>query len=433
MRILIVGNGGREHALLWKLKLDAPEAEFFATQPNGGMAPLCQGVDIPATDKEALADWATKNKIDLTVVGPEGPLAEGIVDRFQELDLPIFGPTQAAASIESSKAYAKELMQKASIPTARHRTFSKQTAAEKWAHELGAPIVVKASGLAAGKGAVVCMTVEAALEAIRSMLGDMAFGEAGQEIIIEDFMEGEEISVFAVCDGKDFVLLPPSQDHKRAGEGDTGLNTGGMGAYAPVSIATSEVMEEAATKVIAPTLEALAADGAPFRGLLYAGLMKTEDGLKVVEFNCRFGDPETQVVLPLMKSSLLDLLVAVAQGRSVTNIVVENHSGCAVATVLASGGYPGSYAKGKPIYLPTELESDDLVLFHAGTAGTADALVTSGGRVLAVTAVAKTFAEAAEASRAGASQIGFEGAFYRADIGWRERGRVDLPPEGETV
>tara|TARA_Y100000994_G_scaffold39036_1_gene29928 strand:- start:108 stop:686 length:579 start_codon:yes stop_codon:yes gene_type:complete len=192
-------------------------------------------------------------------------------------------------------------------------------------------------------------------------------------------------------------------------------------------------MEEAATKVIAPTLEALAADGAPFRGLLYAGLMKTEDGLKVVEFNCRFGDPETQVVLPLMKSSLLDLLVAVAQGRSVTNIVVENHSGCAVATVLASGGYPGSYAKGKPIYLPTELESDDLVLFHAGTAGTADALVTSGGRVLAVTAVAKTFAEAAEASRAGASQIGFEGAFYRADIGWRERVRVDLPPEGETV
>ena len=191
MRILIVGNGGREHALLWKLKLDAPEAEFFATQPNGGMATLCQGVDIQATDKEALADWATKNKIDLTVVGPEGPLAEGIADRFQEMDLPIFGPTQAAARIESSKAYAKDLMQKASIPTARHRTFSKQTEAEKCVHELGAPVVVKASGLAAGKGAVVCMTVGAALEAIRSMLGDMAFGEAGQEIIVEDFMEGE--------------------------------------------------------------------------------------------------------------------------------------------------------------------------------------------------------------------------------------------------
>ncbi len=432
MRILIVGNGGREHALLWKLRRDAPHAEFFATRPNGGMAPLCQGVEIPAADKEALADWATKNKIDLTVVGPEGPLAEGIADRFQEMDLPIFGPTQAAARIESSKAYAKDLMQKASIPTARHRTFSKQTEAEKWVDELGAPVVVKASGLAAGKGAVVCMTVGAALEAIRSMLGDMAFGEAGQEIIVEDFMEGEEISVFAVCDGKDFVLLPPSQDHKRAGEGDTGLNTGGMGAYAPVSIATNEVMEEAATKVIAPTLEALAADGAPFRGLLYAGLMKTEDGLKVVEFNCRFGDPETQVVLPLMKSSLLDLLLAVARGRSVANIVVETHSGCAVATVLASGGYPGSYAKGKPIHLPTELDSDDLVLFHAGTARNEDALVTSGGRVLAVAAVAKTFAEAAKASRAGASQIEFEGAFYRADIGWREQARVDLPPEGDT-
>lgn len=425
MRILIVGNGGREHALLWKLKRDAPHAEFFATQPNGGMAPLCHGIEIAATDVEALADWATKKKIDLTVVGPEGPLAAGIVDRFQELGLPIFGPTQAAARIESSKAYAKELLRKASIPTAEHRTFSEQEKAEEWVHKQGAPIVVKASGLAAGKGAVVCMTVEEALHAIRSILGDMAFGEAGEEIVIEEFMEGEEISVFAICDGIDFVLLPPSQDHKRVGEGDTGLNTGGMGAYAPVSIATPEVMEEAAAKVIAPTLAALAGDGAPFRGLLYAGLMKTNEGLKVVEYNCRFGDPETQVVLPLVESSLLDLILSVAQGRSVFNMTVETRPGYAVATVLASGGYPGSYEKDKPISLPAELDSDDIVVFHAGTRDTADGLVTSGGRVLAVTAIAQTFVEAAKAGRTRAHQIKFEGAFSRSDIGWREQARLD--------
>lgn len=425
MRILIVGNGGREHALLWKLRRDAPDAEFFATRPNGGMSPLCQSVEIAPTDVEALADWAAANRIDLTVVGPEGPLAAGLTDRFEEEGLSVFGPTKAAARIEASKAYAKELLRNANVPTAEHRTFSNQAGAEAWVHEVGAPIVVKASGLAAGKGAVVCMTVEDAIEAIRSMLGDMDFGEAGREIVIEEFMDGEEISVFAVCDGKDFVLLQPSQDHKRVGEGDAGPNTGGMGAYAPVSIATAEVVEEARSEVIVPTLNALAANGAPFRGLLYAGLMNTSEGLKVVEFNCRFGDPETQIVLPLMDSSLLELMLTVAEGRSLAGMTAAVRPGAAVTTVLASGGYPGSYEKGKPITVPDELESDDLIVFHAGTAATEDGLVTSGGRVLAVTAIAATFAGAANASRAAAARIEFDGAFYRSDIGWRERARLD--------
>ncbi len=429
MRILIVGNGGREHALLWKLRRDAPDAEFFATRPNGGMATMCHAVEIGPSDVEALAGWAAANRIDLTVVGPEAPLAAGITDRFEAQGLRVFGPSRAAARIESSKAYAKELLRNANVPTADHRTFSNQAGAESWVRERGAPIVVKASGLAAGKGAVVCMTVEEAIEAIGSMLSDMEFGEAGREIVIEDFMDGEELSVFAICDGKDFVLLQPSQDHKRVGEGDAGPNTGGMGAYAPVSIATPDIMDEAASEVIAPTLAALAADGAPFRGLLYAGLMNTVEGLKVVEFNCRFGDPETQVVLPLLESSLLDLMLTVAEGRSLAGATVTTRPGAAVATVVASGGYPGSYEKGKVVHVPDGLESDELIVFHAGTSNSDDGLVTSGGRVLAVTAVAETFAVAANASRAGAARIEFEGAFYRSDIGWRERARLDPQTE----
>ena len=429
MRILIVGNGGREHALLWKLRRDAPDAEFFATRPNGGMATMCHAVEIGPSDVEALAGWAAANRIDLTVVGPEAPLAAGITDRFEAQGLRVFGPSRAAARIESSKAYAKELLRNANVPTADHRTFSNQAGAESWVRERGAPIVVKASGLAAGKGAVVCMTVEEAIEAIGSMLSDMEFGEAGREIVIEDFMDGEELSVFAICDGKEFVLLQPSQDHKRVGEGDAGPNTGGMGAYAPVSIATPDIMDEAASEVIAPTLAALAADGAPFRGLLYAGLMNTVEGLKVVEFNCRFGDPETQVVLPLLESSLLDLMLTVAEGRSLAGATVTTRPGAAVATVVASGGYPGSYEKGKVVHVPDGLESDELIVFHAGTSNSDDGLVTSGGRVLAVTAVAETFAAAANASRAGAARIEFEGAFYRSDIGWRERARLDPQTE----
>ncbi|HSH74279.1 MAG TPA: phosphoribosylamine--glycine ligase [Longimicrobiales bacterium] len=425
MRVLIVGNGGREHALLWKLRRDAPSAEFFATRPNGGMAPLCKAVQIAPTDVEALAGWAAAHRIDLTVVGPEAPLAAGIVDRFEARGLPVFGPTKDAARIESSKAYAKDLMRGAGIPTAEYRTFTDGEAAEAYARDRGAPLVVKASGLAAGKGAIVCTSVEDAVAAIRSMLADLEFGEAGREVVIEECMEGEELSVFAVTDGERCAVLVPAQDHKRVGEGDTGPNTGGMGAYAPVTLATPELVAAATSEVIQPTLAALAADGCPFRGLLYAGLMLTQDGLRVVEFNCRFGDPEAQVVLPLMSSSLLDLLATVAEGGSLAGRTAGLRQGAAVTTVVASGGYPGAYGKGKAIVIPDGLETDDLLLFHAGTELADGRLVTSGGRVLAVTALASRFSEAVEASRAGAAKVAFDGAFYRQDIGWRERSRLE--------
>jgi phosphoribosylamine--glycine ligase len=424
MRILIVGNGAREHALLWKLRRDAPSAQFFVTRPNGGMAPLCQHVELAPGDVEALTGWAAAHRIDLTVVGPEGPLAAGIVDRFQTKGLPVFGPSKAAARIEASKAFAKELMRGAGVPTAEHRTFTSLADAEAYVRERGAPIVVKASGLAAGKGAVVCATVEDALAAVRSMLGSLEFGEAGREVVIEEHMEGEELSVFAITDGERCVILVPSQDHKRVGDGDTGANTGGMGAYAPVSLATTDLIERARTTVFEPTLAALAATGAPFTGLLYAGLMLTRDGIRVVEFNCRFGDPETQVVLPLLDTSLLELIATVAEGGSLAGKRSGQRPGAAVTTVVAAGGYPGSYEKGKSIRIPAGIESDDLLVFHAGTERHGPELVTSGGRVLAVTALAASLPEAADESRRAAARIAFDGAFHRTDIGWRELSRL---------
>jgi phosphoribosylamine--glycine ligase len=390
------------------------------------MAPVCEAVEIAPTDVEALSGWAAARRIDLTVVGPEAPLAAGIVDRFETKGLPVFGPGKDAARIEASKAYAKELMRRAGVPTAEHRTFTEKDAAEAWVREQGAPIVVKASGLAAGKGAMVCMTVDEAVAAIHSMLADFEFGEAGREVVVEEYMEGEELSVFAVTDGEHFVVLVPSQDHKRVGEGDTGPNTGGMGAYAPVSLATPEVVAEARSRVFRPTLAALVADGCPFKGLLYAGLMLTDRGLRVVEFNCRFGDPETQVVLPLMDSSLLELLATVAEGGSLAGRAAKVRGGAAVTTVVASGGYPGAYAKERKIEIPGGLESDELLLFHAGTELKDGELVTTGGRVLAVTALADTFPAAVQASREGAARISFDGAFFRGDIGWREQARVEV-------
>lgn len=421
MRILIVGNGGREHALLWKLRHDAPTAEFFATRPNGGMAPLVEAVEIAPTDVEALAGWAAAHRIDLTVVGPEAPLAMGIADRFRKAGLPIFGPVRAAARIESSKAYAKDLMARAGVPTAAYRVFTDLADAEAHVRDSGAPIVVKASGLAAGKGAVVCQTEEEALAAVRSMLADLAFGEAGREVVIEECMTGDELSVLGVADGEDVVMLLGAQDHKRVGEGDVGANTGGMGAYAPVSLASDSLYRRIRESVFLPVLGALAQDGAPFHGLLYAGLMLTTDGPRVVEFNCRFGDPEAQAVLPLMDSSLLELLYRVATGEKISGVNPVWRDGAAVNTVLASRGYPGPYEKGKPIRIPPDLEREDEVLvFHAGTKLEGGVLRTDGGRVLSVTGLGDDLASAAARSRDGAERIEFEGRFYRRDIGWRQ-------------
>ena len=424
MRILMVGNGGREHTLLWKLKKDAPTAEFFATQPNGGMAALAEGVEISPGETEALVGWATSKSIDLTVVGPEAPLAAGIADRFRAKGLPVFGPSAAASRIESSKAYSKDLMLGAGVPTAEFRVFRDLPAAEDYVREQGAPIVVKASGLAAGKGAIVCETEDQALHSIREMMQDLRFGEAGREVVIEECMRGEELSVFALTDGKDILTLLPSQDHKRVGEGDTGPNTGGMGAYAPVSLVNPALMAEVGEKVFRPTLDALEADGCPFQGLLYAGLMLTHEGPKVVEFNCRFGDPETQAILPLLSSSLLEPIATIAEGGSVANLNLRWHEGGAVTTVLAAQGYPGSYGKGKAISLPSGLSDDpELFVFHAGTRQSADGLLTSGGRVLAVTGLGDSLGDASRKSLVGADAVEFEGKYFRTDIGWREFAR----------
>jgi len=425
MKILVIGNGGREHALLRKMREDAPAAELFITRGNGGTADLARHLPIDPSDSAALATWSEVNSVDLAICGPEGPLSEGIADHFLRHGVPFFGPSRAAARIETSKAYAKALLTRAGVATAAYGVFSEIAAASAFIRERGAPIVVKASGLAAGKGAVVCETEEEALDNARAMLAGEAFGAAGREIVIEEFMTGEELSVFALCDGTNAIPLLPAQDHKRLREGDGGPNTGGMGAYAPVSLATPALLDRVRREILEPTLAAMRSDKAPFCGLLYAGLMLTEDGPKVIEYNARFGDPETQVVVPMMKSSLLDAMLAIARGDSIDSLTPEWRHGAALTTVLAAGGYPGTVAKGEPITIPAL--GDDVVVYHAGTAIVDGALVTAGGRVLAVTGFGATMADAASRSRTAAESIQFSGRQYRRDIGWRELQRQDSP------
>ena len=427
MKILVVGNGGREHALLWTLRRDAPAAELFVTRGNGGTDALATSIPLDAGELQSLAGWAEQNRIDLTLVGPEAPLAEGIADHFGNHRLPVFGPSKQAARIESSKAFAKGLMARHGIPTAAFQVFTALPDAEAYVRSLAGPVVVKASGLAAGKGVVVCDDTGQALTALRETMEGGAFGVAGAEVVVEERMTGEELSVFALTDGENVVPMVPAQDHKRVGEGETGPNTGGMGAYAPVSLATPELMERVEREILRPTVAAMAAEGCPFRGLLYAGLMLTPDGPRVVDFNCRFCYPETQVVLPLLRSSLLEPVLEIARGGSLAGLRLGWSDQAAATTVLASGGYPGDYTSGVPVHVPGELRnSDDLVVFHAGTRTAEDgSLVTAGGRVLAVTALAPTVAAAAERSRAAAESIRFAGRHFRRDIGWREIERAN--------
>lgn len=420
MKILVVGNGGREHALLWKLKQDAPSASLYATRPNPGMAGLAEPVDLAPEDVEGIASWCEGNDITLTLVGPEIPLAAGLVDLLRKRSLPAFGPSAVAARIESSKAYAKELMAKVDVPTAGYRTFTRWPQAEAYISGSDRPLVVKASGLAAGKGAIVCPSTEEALQAAEEMLEGEAFGDAGSEIVVEEFLEGEELSVFGLTDGRHVVLLLPSQDHKRIGEGDVGPNTGGMGAYAPFDRIDTESMDEIRDTIFLPVLDAMERAATPFRGLLYAGLMLTSDGPQVIEFNCRFGDPETQVVLPLMGSSLLELMIPVARGGSIEGAECTWRSGAALNTVLASEGYPGDYEKGKEVVIPAELETDPSVMvFHAGTRSEDDRILTDGGRVLSVVGLGDDLESAHEHSLGAADRIEFEGKTLRRDIGWR--------------
>jgi phosphoribosylamine---glycine ligase len=422
VKILVVGNGGREHALLWKLHNDAPAAELFVTRGNGGTAALATALPLDPADTAALAAWAENNRIDLTVVGPEAALDAGIVDVFDRHGLAIFGPTRDAATIETSKAYAKQLMKRAGVPTAAYQTFTDLDDAVHYIRGHGGPLVVKASGLAGGKGAVVCTNTEEAVSAANAIMRDAVFGAAGREVVIEEMLFGEELSILAITDGYDVAPLIPAQDHKRIGEGDTGANTGGMGVYAPVSIVDDALVERVRTDIFLPTLAAMREDKRPFRGLLYAGLMLTADGPQVIEFNARFGDPETQVVLPMLESSLLEPLLAVARGERIDRASVKWRAGAALTTVLASHGYPDAPETGKRVSMPESLGAGVLV-FHAGTKLVDGDVVTCGGRVMAVTGLGESIAEAAAHSRKAAEAIAFEGKYFRRDIGWKELSR----------
>lgn len=424
MKVLIVGGGGREHALAWKLIQDDPTLEVIAAPGNPGIAAIGRCVPVSATDITGLMTLAKQERVSFTIVGPEAPLSLGIVDRFREAGMAIFGPTQAAARIETSKRFAKELMLKANIPTASARTFTTIPEAKEEVRRLGAPVVVKASGIAAGKGVIVAMSIAEADAAIDDMLDAKVFGDAGAEVLVEEYMQGEEISLFALTDGTNVLPMIAAQDHKRIGEGDTGLNTGGMGAYAPVSIASPALLLSIRDRILLPTLAAMRNEGCAFTGLLFAGLMLTEQGPKVVEFNCRFGDPETQAILPLLGSSLLVAMRAIADGGSIRSLdPFFWRRGAAVTTVVAAEGYPGSVKGGDVITLPET--PSGVTIFHAGTARNEEgALVTAGGRVLTVTAVAESFAAAQSASRATAEAVQFRGRQLRRDIGWRELQRL---------
>ena len=423
MKVLVVGGGAREHALGWKLLADDPKLELISAPGNPGLAEIGRVEAIAPTDIAALAALARREEVAFTIVGPEGPLDAGLVDHFRANGLPVFGPSKAAARIETSKRFAKELMLAAGVPTASARTFTTVDAANAEAGRLGAPVVIKASGLAAGKGVIVATSIAEARDAIASMLEGNVFGDAGHEVLVEEFMSGEEISVFALTDGTHVLPMIAAQDHKRIGEGDTGLNTGGMGAYAPVSIETDAIAAQAVEQVFLPTLKALRAAGSTFTGLLYAGLMLTRDGPKVVEFNCRFGDPETEAILPLMASGLIEPMRAIANGDSIAGAApIAWKKGAAVTTVVAAAGYPGTVRSGDVITLPPE--EHDVIVFHAGTKrNAAGQLVTAGGRVLAVTALADTLASAQKLSAAHASRVDFSGRQFRRDIGWRELAR----------
>ncbi len=421
MRILLIGGGGREHALAWKLAQSDKVEKIFAAPGNPGIAMLkkCSCIDLKLDDLEKVADYAEEESIDLTVVGPEATLVAGIADVFKRRGLPVFGPSKAAAQLEGSKAFSKELMAKYNIPTAFFKICEDMETAKAYVKEKGAPIVVKADGLAAGKGVVVAMTEEEALEAIEEMMGDHKFGNAGARVVLEEYMEGEEASLLAFTDGKTVVPMLAAQDHKRIFDNDQGPNTGGMGTYAPAPVMTDILRLKATERILKPVVAAMAKEGTPYQGCLYAGLMIKDDVIKVVEFNCRFGDPETQVVLPLLESDLAEIMLACATG-TLDQADVAWSDKAAVCVVMASGGYPESYETGKVITGLAEADAqENTVVFHAGTKNAAGSIVTAGGRVLGVTAVDDNIRAARDRAYAAVENIKFDGAFYRKDIAWR--------------
>lgn len=423
MQVLVIGSGGREHALAWKAAQSASVEKVYCVPGNPGIAQIAECVPMDITDNDALVAFALENKIDLTIVGPEVPLANGVVDAFRAKGLAIFGPTQAAAQIEGSKSFAKDLMKKYGIPTAAFEVFTDAEAAKAYIVEQGAPIVIKADGLAAGKGVVVAMTLDEALEAVDMMMCDQAFGSAGCQVVVEEFLTGEEASILTFCDGTTIVPMISSQDHKRAYDNDEGPNTGGMGTYAPAPVVTADVLARVQKEILEPTVAAMKAEGMPYTGCLYAGLMITENGPKVIEFNARFGDPETQVVLPLLDSDMAEIMMACVNGN-LADLDIQWKDGAAVCVVMAAGGYPQGYRKGDVISGLDKAAELGATVFHAGTAAKDGNIVTNGGRVLGVTAIGTDIRKAVDNAYEAVKSIHFDDVHYRNDIAYRAIARL---------
>jgi len=418
LKVLVVGGGAREHTLVWKLSQSPAVAQIFTAPGNAGTGLIAENVGIKPADIYALARFAEEEGVDLTVVGPEAPLADGMVDLFQDRRIPIFGPTKGAAEIESSKVFSKELMQRYRIPTARSRTFTSLEESRHYVNKEPSPVVIKADGLAAGKGAIVAGSTEEALKALSDIMEDRVFGGAGDRVLVEECLNGKEVSLLALTDGKTVVPMMPACDYKRVGEGDEGPNTGGMGSYCPPGFFGKDMVDRVRRTILEPTVQALAEEGRPYKGVLYAGLMITDEGPKVIEFNARFGDPETQAILPLLESDLSELMMAVVEDR-LDGIDIDWRDGACVGVVLASGGYPGKYDTGLPI---TGLDAVDegIVVFHAGTKTIDGNILTDGGRVLTVVGTGRDIADARERVYSNIPRISFDGCHYRRDIGLRE-------------
>jgi phosphoribosylamine--glycine ligase len=419
LKVLVIGNGAREHALAWKIAQSPAVQQIYVAPGNAGTATIASNLAISPADIETLGTTALRTGIDLTIVGPEIPLSEGIVDHFEQLRLPVIGPRRAAAQLESSKVFAKRLMQKYGIPTAGGEVFTDYDSAKEYVETQNPPIVVKADGLAAGKGVIIADSKEKAVDALKEIMFARVFGSAGDTVMIDEYLEGKEVSLLAFTDGRTVVPMVPACDYKRVFDEDRGPNTGGMGSYSPPGFFDKRLTQELTRTIIRPTVEAMAKEGKPYKGVLYTGLMLTKDGPRVLEFNVRFGDPETQAILPRLKTDLIDIFLAIADDR-LHELNIEWTDDSCVGVVLASGGYPGTYRKGLPINGLDKLDKD-IVVFHAGTTKNAESQVqTDGGRVLTVTATGKTIAEAREKVYNNIPRIHFDGCHYRKDIAARE-------------
>lgn len=416
MKVLVVGGGGREHALVWKIAQSPKVKQIYCAPGNAGIAKLATCVDISAENIKELVDFAESNKIDLTVVGPEAPLVAGIVDEFEKRGMRIFGPNKLAAQIEGSKVFSKELMKKYDIPTAAYEVFDNSDDALNYIEKAKLPLVLKANGLAAGKGVIIAMNKEEAISGLNKLMTEKAFGEAGSTVVIEEYMEGPEVTVLSFCDGQKAVPMVSSRDHKRAYDNDQGPNTGGMGAVSPAPAYTKEIQEVVEKDIIQKTIEAMAKEGVPYKGVLYTGLMLTSEGPKVLEYNCRFGDPEAQIVIPRLETDIVEIMEAILDDR-LDDINIKWTDKKSACVVMASGGYPGHYEKGKEITGLEEAEKQGKIVFHAGTEYRNGKIVTAGGRVLCVTALGDTLEDALKKAYECVKYINFEGAHYRKDIG----------------